>query len=330
MVEKVKVSVIVTAYNEGNNIIKCLNSLKNQVGQSEYEVLIVDDGSTDNSVTIMNKYVAENHNFRVIHKSNGGSITGRYTGAVYANGEYITFVDADDFVCSNYIKKVYDIIENEDKDLYFLNNKINKINSSTFFIEKNFIKNDALLSLDTAYDWVLTGKAGSVWDKIYKRNIFIDSLKNNLSHIFYGEDVYINSLYLTKVKSIVSFDTAIYYHYIDSPTSGSNTQKNFKKIDDINNLYKLIRNLKSNISENNFNNFENLYISQIANVIGYLVEFGMKSKSIKNHIQNLEIINEALYEVHPNSKVKWLYVFCLKHRLFRFLSLINIIKKQKK
>ena len=102
-----KVSVIVPVYNVEKYIEKCLNSLVNQTLQ-DIEIVIVNDGSTDNSDTIIKKYIQNNHeNIKYVTKTNGGLSDARNYGMQYATGEYIAFLDSDDYVDVTIYEKMY-------------------------------------------------------------------------------------------------------------------------------------------------------------------------------------------------------------------------------
>ena len=302
------ISVIVTAFNEGTNIRKCLSSLVTQKSNN-FEVIVVDDGSNRNdpSIKIMNSYSLKFSNIRVIHQSNKGSISARLKEIKNAFADYLTFVDADDFVSNNYVNSIINIINKKQADLYLLNKYLNKSGSLKFYIEKDFLDNNACLDVSTLCEWILTGKAGAVWDKIYKRSIF----PTFTSSIFYGEDVVINLMYLQHVKSVIMNDVAIYYHISDSSTSGSVTNKSYRKFQDIDNLYQLVKIQKDNsqlISKSTFNLFIQVYLSNIAQAAGDLYTLGISKTEIATHLNSLCIIKETLYKIKPNNKKIFLYL----------------------
>lgn len=101
-----KVSLIVTVYNLENYIEKCIKSIMTQTF-SEYEVLLVDDGSTDNSREIIESLIKSDSRFVYIYKDNGGVASARNLGLEKANGEYICFIDGDDYLESNYLLELY-------------------------------------------------------------------------------------------------------------------------------------------------------------------------------------------------------------------------------
>ena len=108
--DKVKISIIIPVFNAEQYLDKCLASILNQ-GMPSYEVILVDDGSTDSSPLICDRYSATDSRFRTIHKPNGGVSSARNTGLNLAKGEYIMFVDSDDALLP-------DALYNMTKDVY--------------------------------------------------------------------------------------------------------------------------------------------------------------------------------------------------------------------
>lgn len=100
----VEVSVIVPVYNVAPFLHRCLDSLLNQTFDS-YEIILIDDGSTDDSGIICDEYAENNSMIRLLRKPNKGLSSARNAGLELASGRFISFVDSDDYVDSNYIKK---------------------------------------------------------------------------------------------------------------------------------------------------------------------------------------------------------------------------------
>lgn len=321
------ISVVVCAYNEGTNIERCLSSLSHQNSNVNYEVIVIDDGtnSKDFSIKLMDQYSEKYQNIKVIHKQNGGSISARMAGIKKSKGNYITFVDADDYVSSDYIKIINKIVNNNDADLYQLNNKINKKGENLFEDEKDFLIDGGQVSVSQMYEWTLTGKAGAVWDKIYRRTLFS---KIN-SSIFFGEDVFINANYLKNVSSIIMFDQAVYYHISDSSTSGSITNKSYKKFYDIDNLYKFVAELEENhlITEKVFEEFIQVYLSNVAHGAGDLYRLGVKKQEIASVLNKLSIITNWLYVINSNNLKKKICIWCLKEKQYALMAFIDKVAR---
>ena len=113
----IELSVVVPAYNGEKFILECLESVRAQ-GIDDYECIVVDDGSTDNTGKICDGYAKKNPQFKVIHQKNAGVSTARNKGIENARGEFITFVDADDLVALGAYKKALQRIKEENCDMY--------------------------------------------------------------------------------------------------------------------------------------------------------------------------------------------------------------------
>ncbi len=110
-----KVSVIVPVYNVEQYLEKCFDSLKNQT-LKDLEVIIVNDGSTDSSQNIIDKYVKENTNFKSYIKPNGGLSDARNYGLQYVTSPYVAFLDSDDYVETTIYEKMYEEAIKDNKD----------------------------------------------------------------------------------------------------------------------------------------------------------------------------------------------------------------------
>lgn len=115
-----KVSIIIPVYNKGQYISSTLDSVLQQKYQ-DYEVIIVNDGSKDDSLEIINDYAAKFEHIRIINIPNGGVSNARNTGIRYANGEWIQFLDGDDKIDSEYLLKGMKLVENREVDILFTN-----------------------------------------------------------------------------------------------------------------------------------------------------------------------------------------------------------------
>ena len=109
------ISIIVPVYNTGKYLEKCLESIISQ-SLTNFEVICIDDGSTDNSYDILTTYKEKYNNFKIIYQENQGVAIARNNGLKYANGDYIIFIDSDDFITNDYLEKLYNesIITNAD------------------------------------------------------------------------------------------------------------------------------------------------------------------------------------------------------------------------
>jgi glycosyltransferase involved in cell wall biosynthesis len=114
MLNSIKVSIIVPVYNAEHTIIKCCDSIATQTYEN-LEIWLVDDGSTDGSFRLCKQLQMNDIRFNVIHKENGGVSSARNAGIKNATGDYVTFIDSDDYISPDYIEKM--VCENQDADL---------------------------------------------------------------------------------------------------------------------------------------------------------------------------------------------------------------------
>lgn len=122
-----KISIVIPVYNVGQYLCQCLDSIITQTIQ-DYEVILVDDGSTDESPSICDKYAEKNKRFTVIHQKNEGSAKARNTGLDKATGEYIAFIDSDDWINEDHLQNLQKRAEETEADIvissyYFFDGK---------------------------------------------------------------------------------------------------------------------------------------------------------------------------------------------------------------
>lgn len=221
------ISIIVPVYNVEKYLDQCIESILNQSYQ-KLEIILVDDGSTDNSGLICDKYKKRDKRIQVIHKKNGGQSSARNYGLNIAKGCYIGFVDSDDWIEQNMYEILHENICLYDADIatcsYILEYKENSISVATFKkpIVKLFEKKDEKMLLKSFLNHKLY--CSGPCDKLYRKNIF-----NNIrfpENQFY-EDNYIVLEVMLKAKRIVVGDGK-YYHYrqnINSTTKSYSEKK---------------------------------------------------------------------------------------------------------
>ncbi len=174
-----KISVIVPVYNVEDYLEECLDSILNQSMIDYIEVIMVDDGSADNSRYIIEKYALDYENFHAYHKENEGQGIARNYGMKYAKGDYISFIDADDYIPQNAYEELYNFISTNENDVVAGRfNRFTDYNTWEELLSKNSFKN-VEKDIKSTHIRELTDL---VWDtiscnKIYKRE-FLN--KNNL------------------------------------------------------------------------------------------------------------------------------------------------------
>lgn len=171
--DKPLISIVIPIYNVEKYLTRCIDSVINQT-YSHLDIILVNDGSKDNSGNMCDEYKNKDFRIRVIHKKNGGLSDARNEGIDIALGQYITFIDSDDFVATDYVEFLYKIIMENDADIsgcyhrkFFDEQKIKLDESKT----KNYLFNGEEAIIDLCYQKLITNSA---WGKLYKMKLFKD------------------------------------------------------------------------------------------------------------------------------------------------------------
>lgn len=321
--KKIKVSVIIPVYNSEKYISKCLDSLVNQEMDS-LQIIAIDDGSKDGSGKILDDYSNKYPNIIVKHITNGGVSNARNVGLSLATGEYIGFVDSDDYVDSTMYGKLYEKAKNDDLDIVACNalmvypNKEKTVSCgiSATLDNYEYVKRNALIS---SYH--------VIWNKIYRKSI-LKNIKFKVGSNF-CEDVEFLYRVFPIAKSIGAVDETLYY-YIQH--EGSLTYVYDKK------LYQLIENLDGiaelyNSNKKYTNYLDEIEYSYVRYLYGTFIKRLAKTKNKEEFDKGVIYVINKVNEKFPNYKNnKYIKKFTLKNiYLKRFNSkLANIIFKLEK
>lgn len=216
------VSIIVPVYNAEAYLEKCLLSLKSQSTEIDLEFIIVNDGSTDNSETICKKIIESDTRFKYYCKKNGGSASARNFGIEHAKGDYISFLDSDDFVEKDYFASMFRTAECSKADVV-VTSYIYELNGQKRIItplvkegiygedEKREIMSGAI-SLDVRGNRTV---ASALWAKLFSRDLIVQEYKKINEQIRIGEDLALVVRCLNHARRIcISKDATPGYHYI--------------------------------------------------------------------------------------------------------------------
>ena len=226
------VSVIIPIYNVEKYLQRCIESICNQSYQNT-EIILVDDGSTDQSLKLCNEFANKDNRILLIHKANGGLSDARNVGMEHAHGKYIMFVDSDDYVHKDMIKEMYKKITSDASDMVICGYKVvdeeGKEKRGIKYIENNEIIEDEEEYWQKAYD-SSTFFYIVAWNKLYKKNIF-EGLHYSVGKLH--EDEYIIHSLVSRCKKISCIKNKLYYYVQreDSITGKAYTIKRMDIID---------------------------------------------------------------------------------------------------
>lgn len=207
----VKISVIIPVYNAEKYLRETLQSIKKQ-SFTDFELIAINDGSTDNSLTILNEFKGIINNYKIVTIDNSGVSKARNIGINISNGEYVCFVDADDILNQHYLEFLIQPIFSKNADLSYCNYTTfyNKciFNSNSNDCNFNHIKKDSSIQV---FDYVMSqGLGTSPWNKLYrleylkKYNIMFNENSS------YGEDMFFNWKIFLVSNTIYNVDLPLY------------------------------------------------------------------------------------------------------------------------
>lgn len=285
-------TVVIPVYNVEKYLKRCVDSILIQEWKN-YDILLVDDGSTDNSPQICDDYVKAYDFISVIHKKNGGLSEARNTGISYAKGDYVYFPDSDDWLEPQTFKELAEVLESQEFDIVSFNREFVKGEEDPIIsdplVTQVFEGKDAFVQmLKHSY---ITGFAN---DKIYKKSLFID---NNISFPKgkYYEDLGTNYKLFLSAENVFATNQKYYHYLIDNPDSITQSW-NEQKFSDMFEFYKDI--FYSDFVRSRLNQ-EELQISQLYYVNGliHILASLYKSKLDKKYI---DITNQVKQELHKH------------------------------
>lgn len=325
MRRKVVFSIIIPVYNCDKYISRCLDSILMQKYQ-DYEIILINDGSKDNSKVICDEYSKKDKRIKVIHKENEGVSKARNDGLKLAKGKYLCFLDADDYLTGNYFNKVEKIF-NKYENLELINFgffsdvddlEFNNLSSDIINYKNKLYKSHDAIKKDFVNLWDNT-MLYNIWNKVYVKQIIDD---NNISFPEYnwGEDIEFNRLYLNKITSMYNCNEC-FYHYVRE-REGAAT-KNYKseifetrkqEFNEFNEYFE-----QWEISKNEYLEFScRRYIERVLGCIENVYCSDMKFKSRYHEIKKMikdPMTRESLLYAKPKSKKVKIMLIPIKLKL---------------
>lgn len=303
------ISVIVPIYNVEQYIHTCLDSIINQT-YKKLEIILIDDGSTDNCPGICDEYAKKDKRIKVIHKKNGGLSDARNSGLKIAGGSIISFIDSDDYIALNMFEEMYNIMISEYSDIVSCGVKIaydqqyaNKANPETGNVE----------TMDTSSamkELLVDGKLKQhVWNKLYKKDLIKDILFEKGK---YHEDVFWSYQAIARAKK-VTVTSNQYYYYIQRSNSIMGEDYSEKRLDALDAMKQRCDFIKTN--------FPNLYDISLAIYIGacmYHYQCAIRCNATKkNKNMKKNILSRIQYRktgnvfnaMHDKKQKLWLHLF---------------------
>ena len=304
-----KYSVIIPVYNVESYIYQCVNSVVSQTYKN-IEIILVDDGSPDKCPKICDEIANKDSRVKVIHKENGGLSSARNEGLKLAKGDYIVFVDSDDWLDNEYIEKINNVIMNRAIDVVVVKVK-SYFEDNNLYQDRFYNLNEGIITGTQAFGHLYskTNFWGAAWQFVVKKEFLIENNLEFIEGIYHEDERYSPELLLSADK--VAFSSQAYYinragrH--GSITNSLNIKKEFDKLFIIKDLLSLTKSPK-------FSGVKGKLLAARCTQI-YLGLIKSSSKYSKNNKSESKELNLELlkmkYVLKFNKKLKYklLYIF---------------------
>lgn len=336
---KKKVSLIIPVYNGEQYLERCINSAIKQTYKN-IEIICINDGSTDRSVEILKKY---DKSLIIIDSKNQGVSATRNKGMEIATGEYMAFLDCDDYLDEKCIENLVELMEKQKSDIVITS--IKKVSEAeNKIIEKFNYKNENITLRELAQNFFEYDKNSGlkvVWNKLYKKDLIKDIYFDKEYKI--GEDFIFNLQVLERCERITFIEDS-YYNYIVNPNSVTNKTKmsynEFYEIEKIINYRKKLEQLymRIGVTEEQIHKFylEQDYRTFTKTILNILSEnspyknFKEKKNAIKK-ILNYDQFKETIIENSTNNKYKKIIRMLLKiNNVTIILVIFSLINKMRR
>lgn len=306
-------SIIIPVYNVEKYLGNCIDSILNQ-SSNDWELILVDDGSTDLSGVICDEYAKKNDRIRVIHKQNNGASAARNVGISLANGDLISFVDADDIVSPLYCQTIVDSMN--DTDLLYFGNRCfglgmceEEHSPVACSVQGSLEVEKALLQLKQCSDFEYFGYT---WNKCFSRDIIV---RNDICFeegLSYREDDLFTSQYCRHISSMSVTDDVIYSYRITS--SGLTVRFGSS---DIIRFVRLLDQTTSDIISDNLRSYEK---TRMLDLLIYAAKLSSNRREAIDEICSFIAANENIYWLG-----KYQFMFCgglVLSRMFCWLCIM--------
>lgn len=315
-----KISVIVPVYNSDKYLHRCIDSILAQTF-IDFELLLINDGSKDNSGAICDEYAAKDARVCVFHKENGGVSSARNVGLDNANGEWICWVDSDDYIDSTMLEKLYKSAVVNDADISYCN--FNMVWDKTMEIYR--LRGSSFDKFRTLAEWI-----GEPWTictaSLFKTSLYKDNNLEYSSEFNYCEDFYMSTVLRYYAQRIVNIEEPLYFYNRCNESSITSSPKNVL----INDLKKAYLSLFSFfIHKNEFDKYKKYLYWRIIDSQQYWL---LNSETFSNYMEFIPESLEELWSCPTISFKRKIMIWCIIHRMSFLanimLNFYNIKKNQ--
>ncbi len=257
---KIKISVIIPVYNTEQYLEECLDSVLKQT-LKEIEVICIDDGSSDNSAEILKRYAAKDNRILIFHQKHSGGGKARNLGLEKAHGEYLAFLDSDDFYHQTYCEKMYLKAIETSADIVIcaaqtLDTKTKQYTPMKQSLQINYLPDKPIFNYEDMPRYIFNAFQNWNWNKLFKHS-FIKTHNIKFQEIWRTNDLLFTCIALIKASKITTVQEDLIYYRIGLKNNCQSTNKHYPL-----DFYKAFKALKQYLSnENIYNKVKESYIN---------------------------------------------------------------------
>lgn len=298
-----KIDIIVPVYNAKKYLAKCIRSIQKQTF-TNWRLILVDDGSTDGSTEICDRFAAGDSRIFVVHQENKGLIGARMTGIDNASSEFITFVDADDLVEPEMLQKLLESQAQYSADIVYCGYKTL---SRRGWIKRSYCKEQGKVTLASGKEEAVCMASAltsvTLWGKLYHRSVFMKAqdILETIPPIFLGEDTMINAAVFGKANTVVRILDELYDYRVGGGSTGS-TEKTMHELAE---LYQWRKNYLLNANADN--QYYKANLAQVLNIAIYYAHYSKKLHSREKICSELASVIDDIKVFCPDYKHKDAY-----------------------
>ena len=310
MEKKPKVSIIIPVYNCEKYIEQTIYSLLKQTFK-QTEIICINDGSKDNTLKILEELSKENKIIKIINKKNNEGVwKARIDGIKNAQGEYISFVDADDFVENKFIEKMYDNIEKNNSDIAICGFKRIEGKTKKVLSQEMKYKSDKIIEKNNNFEEIISVNT-ALWNKIYKASI-LKNIKELEEPPRILEDMMFLAFIYLKVKKITFVDDYLYDYIVREGSA-----MNILKSEEIKSIQNAMIEVKKEYLKNNSKKYQLEILSSMA-FLHFGVSLMLRASNSNNcnfkeeYKKNFKYLNNHFPEWKSTNYLNFFY--CLKRK----------------
>ena len=314
-----KLSIIIPVFNGEKCLKTCIDSIEYEKQyKDEIEVIIVDDGSVDNTYSVSDELANKYDNVKVFHKENGGVSSARNFGLSVSQGEYVLFVDADDTLKSTAISSVMTELQKNEADYYIF--PIEKEIKKGTFEKQNYSATGSTIPTDEAYEYFFADGNNGPWSKLFKVEIIRRNGLHFHEELKIHEDVIFCMEYLERCKTVRYCEDVIYTYVFNA--AGAARKHKIEYLDNYSTVYYLwLSYLKRHRLDKYIGKLNCTFLHKMLTTSAKLYKHGIPKKKINKKLKD----NKLFYEISQMHffGLKWkIEKVMLTYRLYPIVSII--------